>query len=151
LEFLDHCRKQSQEELDLDGVVFPWDEEPSDESREAAEKNDAEAARVDHADSDKADQDALALLHLEEAETLASDGFVEVGDTVTFCYAEAPAEHHTFTIIEGKSDPVSRRINENTAVAQALLGLCQGDEGTIIMPDNKSRKIRVLKVGRSSD
>lgn len=42
-------------------------------------------------------------------------------------------------------------VNENTTLAQALLGLSPGDEGILDVPGGRSRVLRVIKVQRQEE
>ncbi len=90
----------------------------------------------------------------EVAETLAaesdssSDLFVEVGDRVTYCPLDAPNDRHSMLIVDSASNPKMGIINEETPLAQALLGLSPGDVGILEIPGQKPRQLRVLKIQR---
>jgi hypothetical protein len=78
----------------------------------------------------------------------ASEVFVEVGDRVTYVMVEAASEAHTVQIVDIPSNVRLGLLNEATPVAQALLGLSEGEEGTIEVRGHPGRRIRVVKIAR---
>lgn len=94
-------------------------------------------------------QTAVAELVAEIAENGGCDDlFVEVGDRVTYCFVEAPADSHSVLIVDSESNVRLGLINEHTPLALALLGLAPGDEGVLEISGRSSRRIRVIKVQR---
>lgn len=79
---------------------------------------------------------------------IGEDIFVEVGDSVTYCFADDPSERHTVMIVESESNARRGIINELTPIAQALLGLSPGDVGEIGLPGQTNRSLHVIKVTR---
>lgn len=54
----------------------------------------------------------------------------------------------TVMIVDSASNPKLNIVNENTPLAQALLGLSPGEDSDFASPDRKVRLIRVLKIER---
>lgn len=84
----------------------------------------------------------------EETEPVDSDVFVEVGDYVTYCFADTINEKHSVMIVDSASNPKQNIINEHTALAQALLGLSTGEENLLNLPGGKSKTVLVVKIQR---
>jgi transcription elongation GreA/GreB family factor len=57
----------------------------------------------------------------------SDDLFVEVGDRVTYCPVDDPADRHSILIVDSESNPKRERVNENAPLAQVLLGLSPGE------------------------
>lgn len=74
------------------------------------------------------------------------DKFIEVGDQVTYCLLDSPTDKHTVWITDGESNLKLGIINEQSPVAQALLGLCEGDIGDLSVTGAYGRKTNQLKV-----
>ena len=88
----------------------------------------------------------------EIAESAGDDDlFVEVGDRVTYCPVDDPTERHSVLIVDSESNVKMGLVNENTPLAQALLGLAPGDEGVLEVAGQRSRRIRVIKVQRQEE
>ncbi len=81
--------------------------------------------------------------------SIEEDLFVEVGDSVTYCQVDTPAEKRVIRIIDGSSNPNMGVANEHTPLAQALLGLSIGEIGDLVVPGQKAREVRALKIERS--
>jgi len=85
------------------------------------------------------------------AETVGAQGlelFVELGDRVTYEMLVDPPERHTVQIVDSSSNPKLRLLNEDTPVAQALLGLGVGDHATLQVRDQPDRQLRILRIER---
>ena len=78
----------------------------------------------------------------------ADDVFVEVGDRVTYCPVDDPADRHSILIVDSDSNVKMGLVNENAPLAQALLGLSPGEEGELVVQGGKNRRLRVIKVLR---
>ena len=93
----------------------------------------------------------------EVAESIAAESdssedlFVEVGDRVTYCPLDAPNDRHSVLIVDSASNVKMGLVNEDTPLAQALLGLSHGDVGTLNIPGQKSRQLHVLKIQRQEE
>jgi transcription elongation GreA/GreB family factor len=74
------------------------------------------------------------------------DRFVEVGDEVTYCFDGKIEGKHRVRIVEGRSDPTLRLVNENMPLAQALLGLSAGEETELQIPGQPKRIVKLLKI-----
>jgi transcription elongation GreA/GreB family factor len=83
-------------------------------------------------------------LLVEEADD--EERYVEVGDTVTYEFLDAPGALQSVRIVEGASNSAAGELNENAPLARALLDLMVGDENEISTPPHGVRKIRVAKV-----
>jgi hypothetical protein len=74
------------------------------------------------------------------------DKFIEVGDQVTYCLLDNSTDKLTVWITDGESNLKLGIINENSPVAQVLLGLCEGDIGDLEVTSSYGRKTNQLKV-----
>lgn len=74
--------------------------------------------------------------------------FVEVGDRVTYEVLGDTPETHTVQIVDSASNLRLNLLNEDTPVAQALLGLGVGDEATVAVPGRPTRTLRINHVAR---
>jgi very-short-patch-repair endonuclease len=72
---------------------------------------------------------------------------VEVGDTVRYCFLDDPEAHLCATIVESESEPDEDIINQDTAIARALLGLDVGMDREVSLPGGE-RIIRVIELHR---
>lgn len=92
---------------------------------------------------------------LAEVLTAASDDtedlFVEVGDRVMYSLVDDPNERHSVLIVDSGSNAKMGIVNEQTPLAQALLGLSPGDVGELQIPGQKARQLRVLKIQRQEE
>lgn len=112
-----------------------WDEEDYDEvvENEADEKVAEELAEV------------------LSATAGGEDLFVEVGDRVTYCLVDDPNDRHSVLIVDSPSNAKMGIINEQTPLAQALLGLSPGDMGELDVAGQRKRQLHVLKVQRQQE
>jgi transcription elongation GreA/GreB family factor/very-short-patch-repair endonuclease/tetratricopeptide (TPR) repeat protein len=95
---------------------------------------------------------AVGELVAEIAESAGSkDLFVEVGDRVTYCPVDDPADRHSILIVDSESNVKMGLVNENAPLAQALLGLAPGDEGVLNIVGHRSRRICVIKIQRQQE
>jgi very-short-patch-repair endonuclease len=74
--------------------------------------------------------------------------FVEVGDRVTYEVLGDTPETHTVQVVDSPNNLRLNLLNEDTPVAQALLGLGVDDEATLSVPGHPTRKLRVINVMR---
>lgn len=81
----------------------------------------------------------------------SKDLFAEVGDRVTYCPVDAPNDRHSVLIVDSPSNAKMGIINEETPLAQALLGLSPGDIGVMNIAGQKARQLRVLKIQRQEE
>lgn len=79
------------------------------------------------------------------------DLFVEIGDRVTYCSVDNPADRHSVFIVDSTNNVNRGFIHETTPLAQVLLNLSAGDEGELEISGYAAKKIRVLKVQRQKD
>jgi len=128
--FLEDRRRISAMEEPEDWVEEEFDDEPPAETVQAS----------------------VAELAAEIAESAGSDDlFVEVGDRVTYCPVDDPADRHSILIVDSESNVKMGLVNENAPLAQALLGLAPGDEGLLDISGQRPRQIRVIKVQRQEE
>lgn len=97
-------------------------------------------------------QFAVDKLVVEIVEAVGGDDlFVEVGDRVTYCPVDDPADRHSVLIVDSESNVKMGLVNENAPLAQVLLGLAPGNEGKLEVPGQRSRTLRVIKVQRQEE
>lgn len=89
-----------------------------------------------------------AAFLVDVAVDAAVDLFVEVGDRVTYEVLGDAPETHTVQIVDSPSNLRLNLLNEETPVAQALLGLGVSDEAALTVPGHPARKLRVMNVMR---
>ena len=77
-----------------------------------------------------------------------TDLFVELGDRVTYCFSDSPSVKLTVHIVDGPSNPRFNIVNDQTPLAQALLGMSLGEEDTFNAPGQKGRIVKVVKIDR---
>jgi len=70
---------------------------------------------------------------------------VEIGDSVRYCFVDAPDEDAFVTIVESASNPNLGMINMETVVARVLLGMEVGQEREVPLLAGR-RKIRVKEL-----
>lgn len=70
---------------------------------------------------------------------------VEVGDSVRYCFADAPAEESFVTVVEVPSNPNLSTINRYSVVGQALLGMVLGQEREVPF-EVGLRRIKVTEI-----
>lgn len=127
LEFLEERRHVASLEPSPD---YEFGDEPDEEDIEQAVPDDQIAV-----------DDDVGLTSSEEL-------FVEVGDRVIYCFADKPDEKNSVMIVDSDSNPKLNLVNENTALAQALLNCAVGDEPTLEIKGEASCKLRVLRIQR---
>jgi transcription elongation GreA/GreB family factor len=81
----------------------------------------------------------------------SEDLFVEVGDRVMYCHVDDPAERRSVLIVDSESNARMGIVNEQTPLAQALLGRSPGEIGDLAIPGQKTRQLRVLRVQRQEE
>lgn len=79
------------------------------------------------------------------------DLFVEVGNRVTYCLENESNQRYSVLIVDSESNAKMGIINEQTPLAHALLGLSLGDVGELVVPGQKVRKVRILKIQRQNE
>jgi very-short-patch-repair endonuclease len=134
LDFLNKRRATSQS----DAEVLYYEEEP-------------EPVETGLFDGSVAEQVAPSVDTAEAPASGSDDAFVEVGDRITYCFADNPQDKHTVQIVDSASNPKMNIVNENTPVALALLGCAVGEEGFLEAPGGPGRKLRVLKIHREGE
>ncbi len=107
---------------------------------------------VDEIDEAVENQVAEEVAEAIAAESDSSeDLFVEVGDRVTYCPLDAPNDRHSVLIVDSASNVKMGIVNEETPLAQALLGMSPGDIGILEIPGQKPRQLHVLKIQRQEE
>lgn len=119
-------------------------EEPPAPASEGADWFDEEVA------AEPAQVAAESVAEIGEASG-GEDMFVEVGDRVMYCAVDDPKDRHSVLIVDSESNAKMGLINENTPLAQALLGLAPGDEGLLAIAGHGARRVRVIKVQRQEE
>ena len=104
--------------------------------------------RIEYTFEPNANSEQLYLPDGQIIGTELGDWYVELGDRVTYCFLDKPDEPHSVTIIDGESNPRYNIINENTALAKALINLAEGDIGDLEVINQPIRSLRVLKIQR---
>lgn len=128
--FLEDCRRRSAMEEPESWEDEWFDEESLIESEETA---------------------VVALEEQVADSSVSDDLFVEVGDRVTYCPVDDPGDRHSILIVDSESNVKMGLVNENAPLAQALLGLAQGDEGLLDIPGQRPRRIWVIKIQRQEE
>lgn len=139
LSFLKERRRLSNEEPDHDFSEVEEDYEEGDVgvSDDAVSTKD-EAVEIEA---------VAALISAEDSEDL----FVEVGDRVVFFFADSPADKHSVMIVDSQSNPKMGLINEETPLAQALLGAATGETASLAVEGRLPRIIQVVKIQRQEE
>lgn len=109
------------------------------------EDEDSSLFKEEHEDAEETFEELAEVIAASAGD---EDVFVEVGYRVTYCPVENPDDKHSILIVDSESNPKMGIINEQTPLAQALLGLSPGDVGDLEIPGQKTRKLRVLKIQR---
>lgn len=79
----------------------------------------------------------------------SSDLLVEVGDHVTYAIQAPEGEQQlTIQIVDSASNPRLNLVNEGSPLAQALVGLCEGDESHLVVRGHAPKKLRVVSIER---
>lgn len=81
-------------------------------------------------------------------ESMFQDLFAEVGDRVTYEMLGPAPERHTVQLVDSQSNLRLGLLNEDTPLAQTLLGLCEGDETVLKVPGKPGMTLRVLRIVR---
>ena len=102
----------------------------------------SEAQRAEHEVASPPTADATSKVPFSEPV------FVELGDRVTYETLDEPREWHVIQIVDSASNPKLNLVNEASPLAQALLGMCVGDETSFKVARQDARGLRVLKVVR---
>lgn len=106
---------------------------------------------IENEDDDETPEEASLLAVIDDPinpdlRDESRDAFVEVGDTVSYCYLDNINERHTVTIQENAPSGVSGLINENKPLALALIGLQVGEIGLLVITGRSDRKVKILKI-----
>jgi transcription elongation GreA/GreB family factor len=124
------------------------------EERRRVSEMEASANAESEADDDLdivVDDETAATESIEPEVSGVADIIVEVGDRVTYCLVDDSSERHSVLIVDSEGNARMAIINERSPLAQALLGLGQGDVGTLHAPGQKAREIRVLAIRRQAE
>jgi len=73
--------------------------------------------------------------------------FIDIGDRVIYETLN-PAERHTVTIVDSASNLKLGLLSDKTPLAEALLGLCAGDDAELRVKEQPLRRVRVVRVER---
>lgn len=111
------------DDLDQDDIHFDLAESAASNSNVSSQPDDSEIVIETH-----------------------EDKFIEVGDQVTYCPLDNPSDKQTVWITDGESNLKLGIINEQAPVAQALLGLSEGDIGELEITSSSGRKTNQLKI-----
>jgi len=135
-------RKESQKLLTFleDRRIISMDE-PLDYEFEEAFEEEAEVKIQEPVEEPDESPDLTYATSTDEL-------FVEIGDLITYCHVEKPADRHSVMIVDTESNPRLNLINENTPLALALLNAAVGDDVELEVKGNNSRLLRVLKIQR---
>ena len=68
-----------------------------------------------------------------------------------YCAVDDPKDRHSVVIVDSESNAKMGLINENTPLAQALLGLAPGEEGLLEIAGRSVRRLQVIKVQRQNE
>lgn len=162
----DRIRQQILESLGWRGRIYriwstDWLAEPQKQTRKLLafleQRRLAAAAQVEQPIEEDEEQSETEEQPIRESATAepagfdAGDVFVEVGDRVTYCFVDHPADKHTVLIVDSESNPRLNILNENTPVAKTLLGLCAGEENTLQLPGQPPRVLKVVKIHRDEE
>jgi very-short-patch-repair endonuclease len=78
-----------------------------------------------------------------------SELLVEVGDHVTYAVQAPEGEQQlTIQIVDSTSNLRLNLVNEGSPLAQALVGLCEGDESNLVVRGHEPKKLRVVSIAR---
>ena len=113
-----------------------------------------------HVDDEGGEGYEVAKVDLEPFESVATgveetvgsewqevtDAFVDIGDTVTYCFLDTPQERHQVRIVEHAVNDGHGLINEEAPLAMALLGLQVGEVGLLLVKGRPDRKVRVIQI-----
>jgi very-short-patch-repair endonuclease len=83
-------------------------------------------------------------------EVEASEVFADIGDRITYETLEGVRETHTVQIVDSPSNLRLGLLNDETPLAEALLGLKAGEESVLHVPGQVPRRLRVLEVIRQA-
>lgn len=85
----------------------------------------------------------------EPAASSSNELLVEVGDVVTYA-VQTPAgeEQLTIQIVDTASNLQQNLVNEASPLAQALIGLCSGDESQLVVHGHEPKRLRVVVIKR---
>ena len=116
---------------------------------EPIDLDDSVVDDLDHDFVESTVKDSDDSSHSEDSEIiidLVEDKFIEVGDQVTYCPLDSLSDKQTVWITDGESNLKLGIINEQSPVAQVLLGLSEGEIGDLQVTSSAGRKTRQLKV-----
>lgn len=88
-------------------------------------------------------------IQVREPQTQYGELLVEVGDHVTYTVQTAQGEEQlTVQIVDSESNPKLHLVNESSPLAQALVGLCSGDESQLVVRGHEPKKLRIVTIRR---
>lgn len=97
------------------------------------------------------DDETVATESINQEVSGVAEIAVEVGDRVTYCLVDDPSERHSVLIVDSEGNARMAIINERSPLAQALLGLGQGDVGILHAPGQQAREVLVLAIQRQAE
>ena len=100
------------------------------------------------AEAEPKTEDSVGEIQEASRQVFNEDFFVEVGDSVTYCFTDKMTDYHLVTIVDGRSVADLHLINENAPLAKVLLGMSVGDTEKFEVHGHPSREIRVIKIQR---
>jgi len=99
-------------------------------------------------------QDAIERAKGDEvgpaAETDAPELFADIGDRITYETLDGVHERHTVQIVDSQSNLRLGLLNDETPLAEALLGLKAGEESVLHVAGQATRRLKVLEVVRQA-
>ncbi len=84
-----------------------------------------------------------------EEPPISTEVFVDLGDQVTYETMIEPVERHTVQIVDSPSNLKLGIVNDQTPLAQALLGLCVGEWSELKIRDQAARKLKVIAITKA--
>jgi hypothetical protein len=85
-------------------------------------------------------------LQLSVEEAADEEHYVEVGDIVTYEFADVPGKHEQLRIVERETNLQTGEVNENAPLARALFDMAVGEENELRMPNKPVRKVRIIRI-----
>lgn len=76
--------------------------------------------------------------------------FADIGDRITYVTQDGAHEQHTVQIVDSPSNLRLGLLNDETPLAEALLGLREGEEALLQIAGQPPRRLRILNVLRQS-
>ena len=80
----------------------------------------------------------------------AAEVYADIGDRITYETLDGVREQHTVQIVDSPSNLRLGLLNDETPLAEALLGLTVGEEAALHVAGQAPRRLRVINVSRQS-